>query len=207
MNFNINEMEFYPIPNIAQISSYDTKLLQGDKSDNSYNAEIEIKVIYFDRDFVEQISEFKLPLELNLGDKELITLDVQSINIQVIDNQGLNIEYDLNIEVSDVEEVINFTEDTSIKELNEVIDIEETKEQITTSYEELVEATGIREELPVTYIEKDELNFFNLKDDYSEVKVLFNVDIDNLDKIAFKYNIAIDSCYSKITKDKTRIII
>ncbi len=208
MNFEINEMEFYPIARISQLSSYDTSIIEGEKDNEVYKTSICIKLEYVDNEMQTQSKDIILPFELNLGDKDLIKLEMKNVDIQVIDNQGLNIEYNLNVEISDVIVAENVSlEDTQVTEIEDIINIEEVKEEISSSYETIVEASGIREELPVTYVEKEELGLTSLKDDYMEVKVLFNVNIDEVDKIAFKHNLSIDSCYKKLSKDKTRLII
>lgn len=208
MNFNINEMEYYPIPMISQLSSYDAQIIEGVKESEVYKTSICIKVEYFDNDYIKFEKDIILPFELNLGDKELINLELTSINVQVIDNQGINIEYNLYVEISEVLLAQNLSfEEIEVHELQKLDNVEETKENITTSYEEVVHSTGIREDLPVNYVEKEELLLSELKDDYLGVKVLFNVNVERIDKIAFKHNLSMDDCYKKLSSDKTRLII
>lgn len=202
MNFEINEMEFFPIARINQISSYDTKITDGIVDNEVYKTNIYIKLQYIDNELNSHDKEINLPFELNLGDKELLKIEILNIDVQVIDNQGLNIEYNLNVEISDVE----FAYDQNYDE-NSDVEPEKIKENITTSYEEKMELTGIREEIPVKYVENEDSLISSLKDDFMNVKVLFNVNVDEIDKVAFKYELSIDSCYKKLSKDKTRLII
>lgn len=208
MNFEISEMEYYPIPMITQISAYDATVIEGIKENEVYRTSICIKVSYFDNEFNVLEKDIILPFELNLGDKELIELKINKVDVQVIDNQGLNIEYNLYVEVSDVLEVENIClQEATVENIDIIENVEETKESISASYEEVVHSTGIREELPVNYVETEELPISNLKDDYTGVTVLFNINVEQIDKIAFKYNLSIDECYKKISSDKTRLII
>lgn len=207
MNFEINEMEYYPIPLISQLSSYESSIIKGDKESDIYKTSIYIKVEYFDNEMVVNSKDIILPFEINLGDNELTKIEINKIDIQVIDNQGVNIDYNLNVEISEVLPVENVSfVDTQVTQLEDIVNIEETKEEITSSYETIISATGIREEIPLNY-EDESIKISSLKDDFLEVKVLFNVNVDEVDKIAFANNLSIDSCYKKFSKDKTRLII
>ncbi|MFI3329527.1 MAG: hypothetical protein R3Y05_03440 [bacterium] len=208
MNFEINEMEFYPVPKISQLSSYDTSIIEGEKINEIYKTSICIKLEYINNELQTEYKDIILPFELNLGDKELTKLDIINVDIQVIDNQGLNIEYNLNVEISEVVLAENILlEEAQVIDISNITNIEEVKEEISSSYETIVESTGIREELPVSYVEKEDLGLSNLTDDFMEVKVLFNINVDEVDKLAFKHNLSIDSCYKKMSIDKTRLII
>lgn len=211
MNFEINEMEFFPIQKINQLNKYETYLDKGSKQNEVYKTSILIKLNYFDDELECFDKEIRLPFELNLGDKELIKLELISVDINVIDNHGINVEYNLEVEVSDVDyafdqENLSFDE-VKVSALQDIDNVEEAKENISASYEELMSNTCIREELPLKYIEKEEQIYSNLKDDFMSVKVLFNVNVDDVDKLAFKYNLSIDDCFKKLSSDKTRLII
>lgn len=210
MNFDITEMEYFPIPKISHLNSYDTKIIEGIKDEEVYKTSIMIQIDYCDSDMTNCTKEVSLPFELNLGDKELIELKLNNVDIQVIDNQGINIEYFIYVEVSEVSVAFEqdnlFNEEIMTLDEKEDVTIIEAKEQITSSYEEILENTGIREELPVKYIDS-ECPVSNLKDDFMNIKVLFNINVDDVDKIAFKYNLSVDNCFKKITQDKTRLII
>ncbi len=211
MNFEINELEFFPIPKINQLNKYESILDKGYKEGDVYKTSILIKLNYFDNELECFDKDINLPFELNLGDKELIKLELLSVDINVIDNQGINVEYTLEVEVSEVEvafdkENLSF-EETQVTTIDEISNIDVEKENVTASYEELMQQVGIREELPVKYVEKEEKLYSELKDDFMSVKVLFNVNVDDIDKIAFKYNLAIDECFKKLSEDKTRLII
>lgn len=211
MNFDINEMEFFPIPKINQLNKYEAVLSTGSKESEVYKTNIVIKLNYFDNELECFDKEISLPFELNLGDKELIKLELTSVDINVIDNQGVNVEYNLEVGVSDVnyafdQENLSF-EETNVTTIDDYENVEETKENVAASYEELMQQTGIREELPVKYVEKEEQIYSILKDDFMSVKVLFNVNVDEIDKLAFKYNLSVDSCFKKLTTDKNRLIV
>ncbi|MFI3252313.1 MAG: hypothetical protein R3Y60_04140 [bacterium] len=210
MNFEINEMEYFPIPQINQLNKYETVLEDGVKENEIYKTNILIKINYFDNELECFDKVISLPFELNLGDKELINLTLTNVDINVIDNQGINVEYNLDVEISEVEHAFD-NEDLSFKEVDisylEDTTIEDIKETVTSSYEDLLDNSGIREELPIKYVDNEEKIHSNLKDDFVNVKVLFNVNVDSIDKLAFKYNLSVDNCFKKLTSDKTRLII
>lgn len=211
MKFDINELEYFPVEKINQLNSYEAELSKGLIENEVYKTSIVIKLSYFDNELECFDKEISLPFELNLGDKELINLELESVDINVIDNQGINVEYNLNVEVSDVEyafdqENLSF-EETEVTSLSEITNVEDVKESVTASYEDLMQQVGIREEIPVVYVEKEEQIYSSLKDDFVNVKVLFNVNVDDIDKVAFKYNLSIDSCFKKLSSDKSRLII
>lgn len=211
MKFDINELEYFPVEKINQLNSYEAELSKGLIENEVYKTSIVIKLSYFDNELECFDKEISLPFELNLGDKELINLELESVDINVIDNQGINVEYNLNVEVSDVDyafdqENLSF-EETEVTSLSEITNVEDVKESVTASYEDLMQQVGIREEIPVVYVEKEEQIYSSLKDDFVNVKVLFNVNVDDIDKVAFKYNLSIDSCFKKLSSDKSRLII
>ncbi len=211
MNFEINETEFYAIPQINQLNSYNSKIIEGVKQNGVYNTKILIDIEYLDSNLEVKQQSINVPFEMNLGEKELNSLDIISIDIQVIDNYGLNINYNLNVDIDEVEiafdnDNLSF-EETQVDEIVPIDNVEETKVQVTASYEEVLDNTGVREEIPVIYVEKDELSFETLKDDFMSVKVLFNINVDSIDKVAFKHKLSIEDCYKKLSKDKTRLII
>ncbi len=206
MKFNINEKEFYMIENINQIHSYNYNINEGSIENEIYKTNIEIELNYLNQQLELHKKDIEIPFEINLGDKALVDVEISSINIDVIDNKGVDITYDLFVEISDVE-VAYDNEIISSNPTIDTCDIEDVKESVTNSYEELLDNSGVREEIPVNFVGNDELDFKMLLDDYSITKVLFNINLDNIDKVAFQYNLSIEDCYKKTSKDKTRLII
>lgn len=211
MNFEINETEFYPIPQINQINSYNTIINEGVKENGVYNTNIKIDVEYLDSNLEAKQVSIDLPFEMNLGEKDLEKLEIISVDIQVIDNYGLNINYNLDVNISDVEVAFDndnlSLEETQVEDISIIEDIEEIKAEVTASYEEVLDNSGVREEIPVKYVEKDDLCLSSLKDDFMGVKILYNINIDAIDKVAFKYKLSIEDCYKKLSSDKKRLII
>lgn len=211
MNYEINEAEFYAVEKITQIDKYQTTIEEGEYIGGFFKTKLIILLGYFDDELRQLEKKIILPIELNFESNDKVSIELNNLDIEVIDNQGININYSLGI-VTEEKEIVEFAFDQST-DLAENIDLVQTteivKESVVESYEELIENQLCRnsENINVNEIDNEEFNHLNLVCDMKKIRIIFNVSMDEMDSIALKYNLSVAECLKMISSDKSKVFI
>ena len=176
MIYDIDDTRFYEIKDIKEVISHDFMLSFNNKNNCVASYLLEVDLTYLDNNDSERLVRIKLPVELNTTDDEKMEVSVKSLNIDLVANKGINLVFDLSIELED----------------DVIVD--------NTPLEAFIDARSIEEvvlEESVERVIKEKSLFDFVKDSYCSYKVI-NIDMDNIEKISLKYNIPIE----KLIKDK-----
>ena len=167
MIYNIDEVRFYEIKNIKEVISYDFMLSFNNKKERIASYLLEVDLTYLDINEAERIIRIKLPVELNTSDLEKMEVLIKSLNVEVVANEGINLNFDLSVELED--EVI--IDDKPLERVIEPITDEIKKEED---------------------IKEKKTSLFDFaKESYGCYK-LINLNMENIELISLKYNIPME---------------
>lgn len=157
MIYEINEQEFHAIPRISTIKSYHYQFLEQEIHGTVLSAILQIDLTYYNFDYKEFYTGISLPIELNFSDKKLNDLSIRSIQLDVVEGQGIQCHYTLVIDAESLE-----TADCLSAE-----ELHQAKEILKENYEDLLEA-----------------NLDKRVDDYEEEVVACEEEVDELEEEA-----------------------
>ena len=224
MQLNIEKNNFYKMTNVFSVKSQMSKINELVIDNSFIKGSIDVSLYYYDLDGKENFELISLPFELDLESLDVKEVKLLKTNIFVVEGNGLNIEYELEIEyefynddVSEIEiikdEDIEVEDDNrpvdEIKDIVEEIeeDYEQIKEDTKEFYEEILEK-NLRDNVEIisTKSNMDSESFLAFFDDnisYYRLKCLYVENESELNEISTKYNIKMDELlagYDNVTK-------
>lgn len=177
MNLVIEKKTFVEIEKINSIKNHVDKLVSKSIDKGNASGKIEINLSYSDNNFDDCFKVLSFDYSLLLDEINIIDVALGNVYIFIVEGQGVNIEYSLNVlydskkaveiidsplEKPSVEEEI--TNDEALKEENPNIENEKIKDEIKESYEEkLDEELDDRNSVKIisTKDKRNELNFLD----------------------------------------------
>lgn len=222
MQLVIEKSAYYDVEKISILKSKTSRVIKNEE--NNKKGLIEINLSYLNTNSEECFKTFNIDYEIDLELYEIIDIKIISTNIYVIENNGVNIDYKLEIDYDKfiepilevVEEpvkvetiVIEKLADTTLEE------IEKIKEDISKDYEnKLIDTLNRTDNKQVKIIttkddrsELEFINFFNFQErGYHLIKTLYCPNDDVLNEIAKKYKIDFNDLlrgYDKANKKVT----
>ena len=224
MQLNIEKNNFYKMTNVFSVKSQMSKINELVIDNSFIIGSIDVSLYYYDLDGKENFELISLPFELDLESLDVKEVKLLKTNVFVVEGNGLNIEYELEIEyefynddVSEIEiikdEDIEVEDDNrpvdEIKDIVEEIeeDYEQIKEDTKEFYEEILEK-NLRDNVEIisTKSNMDSESFLAFFDDnisYYRLKCLYVENESELNEISTKYNIKMDELlagYDNVTK-------
>lgn len=224
MQLNIEKNNFYKMTNVFSVKSQMSKINELVIDNSFIKGSIDVSLYYYDLDGKENFELISLPFELDLESLDVKEVKLLKTNVFVVEGNGLNIEYELEIEyefynddVSEIEiikdEDIEVEDDNrpvdEIKDIVEEIeeDYEQIKEDTKEFYEEILEK-NLRDNVEIisTKSNMDSESFLAFFDDnisYYRLKCLYVENESELNEISTKYNIKMDELlagYDNVTK-------
>ena len=224
MQLNIEKNNFYKMTNVFSVKSQMSKINELVIDNSFIKGSIDVSLYYYDLDGKENFELISLPFELDLESLDVKEVKLLKTNVFVVEGNGLNIEYELEIEyefynddVSEIEiikdEDIEVEDDNRpVDEIKDIVeDIEEDYEQIKEDtkefYEEILEK-NLRDNVEIisTKSNMDSESFLAFFDDnisYYRLKCLYVENESELNEISTKYNIKMDELlagYDNVTK-------
>lgn len=196
MNYEVKEKKFYELKDLKNILNYEYNLkhLETTFDLEKYLLVLMISYEKNNGDILEK--EIQFPIEFNTSMTEQLTTTVKNIDIKHIENSGIEIvfEFDVNIE--------NITSNDIEPDKKEIKEIyQQELEEILTERVEVVE-----EKENIKLLENDEDDsFLNLKTDFVKFKVI-NLEEQSIDKISAKYNISIEHLF-ELKKSNNKLIV
>lgn len=228
MDIIIENECFLEIERISAIQSYVYRLKSKSINDNVIYGAIEIDISYKDNDNHECFKS--LSFDISLDSIEEVANDFKLINLKpyLIENQGVNIEYELEIMFDEKKEIIEykdtneFISNNSDENIDEEFienninpnqkEIEKIKENISKDYEnKLAESLQQRENVIITTkasnSENDFLRFFDERlTSYFKIKTLECTSEKELNSISKEYNIPIEELIKGYDKINGKVI-
>lgn len=186
MQYEINETEFFEVLKINQIKTYSYLLEEIDQ--NNYMLKVDLN--YYGEDFKECYQKLELPITLSENDY-IGTAKLVSVDLEVIDAQGVNIHFVLDV---------NLNDDVFLNKDYTAKNQEETKEAIKANYDNVLEEKLCRED-QITETENDDfLNQFIT--DYACLRVIDTENEGEYNDLSKRYNISLDELYDGKKKGK-----
>lgn len=224
---------FIQIEKISSIQSYVHKLKDKSIKNGLAKGIIEIDISYRDNDNHECFKSIPYEISLDVDYIRAIDFNLKKLNAFLIDNQGINIEYQIELSYENdvlrdddiIDEIID-NGDNIIEEIKEELiendkeeiledkskeEIEKIKEDISKDYEnKLAESLQKRENVIITTKssknESDFLRFFDERvSTYFKIKTIecHEHDLNNISK---EYNVPIDELIKGYDKINGRVI-
>ena len=200
MQLEIEKHNFYKLENVTNLKNFLGKTKDVRIEDSLAKGNVEINISYLDHEGLECFKAIEFEFELDLQELKILEVTMGKINKFLVENQGLDINYQL---------IINYLE----KEDNiviEKIDIDSENEKIKEDMQEYYEdqlLNNLSREIISTH-NNDETNFLNFFDTagYSKIKCIYVDNSLELEKIAEDYNISIDKLKSGYDEANHKVI-
>lgn len=224
MQLNIEKNNFYKMTNVFSVKSQMSKINELAIDNSFIKGSIDVSLYYYDLDGKENFELISLPFELDLESLDVKEVKLLKTNVFVVEGNGLNIEYELEIEyefynddVSEIEiikdEDIEVEDDNRpVEEIKDIVeeieeDYEQIKEDTKEFYEEILEK-NLRDNVEIisTKSNMDSESFLAFFDDnisYYRLKCLYVENESELNEISTKYNIKMEELlagYDNVTK-------
>lgn len=218
MQLIIEKSAYFDVEKISILKTYVTRIIKND--DN--NGVIELDLSYLNSNSEECFNTINLDYELDLNDYKIIDVKVLSTKIYVIESNGVNIDYKIEVEYEKFDdEVIEMIDDTIVipEENDEEIisfeeGIEKIKEDISKDYEnKLIDSLNRNENKQIKIIsskdnrsELEFVNFFNFEErGYHLIKTLYCPNEEVLNDIAKKYQIEFNTLLRGYDRDNKKV--
>lgn len=222
MQLLIENSTYFDVEKISILKAKTSRIIKD--SFNDKKGLIEINLVYLNNNSEECFKTINIDYEIDVDLFEIIEIKLISLNVFVIESNGVNIDYKLEISYDKFKEPIIEVVEEPIEVETIIIDkisnttedeIEKIKEDISKDYENKLIDTLKRSDnkeikIITTKDKKNELefiNFFNFEDrGYHLIKTLYCPNDEVLNEIAKKYQIEFNVLlrgYDKINKKVT----
>lgn len=209
MNLVIEKKTFIEIEKINLLKNHIDKLVSKKIEGKKVYGQIEIDIAYIDNNQEDCFKAITFDYELELDEIKIIDVALGSVFVFVVEGNGVNIEYSLNLiyEASkEIEIIEDVTDNTTLPILDKVevevttvpeeTKLDEIKESIKETYEEKLEnELEKREDVKIitTKSSSDEIDFLRFFDEnvspYFKIKTLECKSKDELKIISKEYNV------------------
>lgn len=212
---NIEKNSFYKLDNISSIKNHIYTLNDIQVEENVINGSIDLELSYYNLEGSECNIIINLPFTLPCDNKTVDEINLVKINIFLIEGNGLNIEYELEINYQDKPRITKDSNENIGKVdvidniENESKSYEEIKESTKEYYEEMLEK-NLRENVNIieTKTDNDVEDFLAFFENQTSFR-LKCVHIDNLlelDDIAGKYNVSKEKLLAGYDEQTSKVI-
>ena len=228
MNLEIQKNKYYEIDGISNILNHISKINNYKIKDGILSISIDIDLSYKDISAKEYFKSITFVCDVSVDDIEILQIDLVKTSLYVIEGNGIDIEYMLNMtfEAKELDENIieietPIIEEIELQEINdnqiELEDInideqeieQETKEEISKKYtDDLQNAINERSSIIKTVSTISEESFINIFDtkNYYRIKTLECKSNIELDEISKMYNIPYQELIAGYDKENGRVL-
>ena len=98
MQLNIEKNSFYKMTTLSSVKSYQSKIKDVNILESRANGNIEISLYYYNNDSKECFENILIPFDLDMEGLSIETINLVKTNVFVIEANGINVEYELEIE-------------------------------------------------------------------------------------------------------------
>lgn len=163
MNINIFEEKVINIEDILAIKSYLKRLDSYNIKEDSLNGMIKIDLTYLDHNMTENFKTLDLEFDVILKDGMTINeVILQDLDLYIIENKGVNIKYNIDIDYDMSYELDELTEDKEDEIIEipvlieedkneDIIDLDENDKDEEVINEELLNGKTLEEEIQSEY--------------------------------------------------------
>lgn len=199
MKYEVIEKKYFKIDDLLNILKFDYELIHLETTFNLEKYQLKLNVEYIDIDSNDKIKELTLPIDFGTTMTETLIANVKRLDINKV-KDGIEIELVLEIEIIDNNESKEEIMDNYQEELEEkLLDRESISDEVRNDIidDEFIPKIESNEEI----VDFSKL----LKDSFCMYRVL-SLDEESLDKISTKYNLPLDYLY-KEKNNKNKVIV
>lgn len=205
MTYELNESHFFDVLGINQVKTFSYLLNNKSYDGKVLFADITINLTYYDNDLQEKFINLAFPLELAIDNYSDDCLELKNVNLLVIENQGVKLEFDLEVWLADtIEELPLDDESDSVVDINQE---QLEKKLIQDEYQESLEESMKEREGNICM--NKETSVFNpacFKTSHKRYRLLFVDDEAKIDSYSNQYALSVDELY-KAKKHNQRLIV
>lgn len=198
MFYDVSESRFFEIKNIKEILNYSFELNLIKVVNNIVYYDLNVQLTYLTIENEKAETILMMPVEFNILNEEELNVDVKNISIELHDDVGVNMEFNL---------IVDIKEKDVKKEIEEIYE-----EELITNLNRVEKEIVVEEESDNTLvvITEEDSKIFNLNkmlvDSFDTYKVLSLSDETTFNKISLMYNISIEELYL-LKKEGKRVIV
>ena len=160
------------------------------------NGNIKFQFLYYStitNDCVSEEKEISYQILVN-KDKNVNKINIKKVDYQVIFNQGIEVEFELNLDVSTISDIIK---DEIIEKLdNELIDaLDNRRNENIDGVDKIIDESIIEEH----HDDKDDIEkiMYDIDEDYQTIKIIFTNNENDIKRIANLYNKTLEEIYEE----------
>lgn len=221
MQLNIEKNNFYKMTTLSSVKSYQSKIKDVNILESRANGNIEISLYYYNNDSKECFENILIPFDLDMEGLSIETINLVKTNVFVIEGNGINVEYELEIEYEFIEDIVpieiigedNIEIMDTEEEFNEINieeEIEQIKEETKEYYEEML-SKNLRDNVTVIETKTDSsiddfLSFFDDNMGYYKLKCIHIENEKEINDISVRYGVSVDTLWAGYDKDNKKVI-
>ncbi len=219
MQLNIEKHNFCKLDGIANIKNHLEKLSNVKIEESKAAGEVEINISYNDFEGMECFKALSFSFDLDLAELKILELNIGTVNVYVVEGQGLDISYELVVNYltkePDQAVEIKVIEEPEIslqpeEEEGKEDELKQFKEEMKEYYEDKL-ATNLQRNDQVVVTKTHEtvdsfLNFFEAKQGFYKLKCLTVAHEQELEAIAKEYNVKLDVLLAGYDRQTHKVI-
>ena len=97
MKFIIEKQEYFDVDKISILKAYKSRVIESENLGKAVNGVIELNISYLNTMGEECFNTLNLDFDVDLKDYEIIEINVKSLKIFVIESNGVNVEYEIEV--------------------------------------------------------------------------------------------------------------
>lgn len=203
MTYEHNESHFFDVVGINQIKTHSYLLANKAYDGKSFHADLLLNLTYFDSELKENFINLSLPIDISIDDYCEDFIEVKNVELLVVENQGINLDFTLEIILSDKVLKAKQKDNTLTEAISDEVEKELIKEEYQATLEEVVKS---REGNVCISEDKEKMNLGSLKTSYRHYRLLFLDDEKKLDTYSSSYQLSMQELY-QAKKHNQRLII
>lgn len=222
MDLLIDNKAFFEVNKISNVKTFLKRLGDYKVVNGQLEGKILVDVDYYDISMVENFTTCMLDFKVLVpSEYEVESVNLRDLNIEVIDNQGINCIYQLQLFVNEKVEDKEVQYESKSEEnvaigKEEIVENEEIKQEIQEEYDQklmdsLEERNDNKVEIISTSSSNDERGFLSFFDsfpsNYAKTKTIRVNDASELNKLSVEYNIALEELYKGYDEVRKTVII
>lgn len=208
MTYEVSESRFFEVLNIKEILEYKGQIIKIQQDDKIAYYSLNVDFSYLNSSDLKVNDTISFPIEFNIRDSEELDVILNQIFMNVLEDKGVELSFDINVNITLEEEIIEPETIEKAEIIKEALPIE-----IPDEFEEESDVLIVEEDCDVmeVVIKNDtNCNMFDLnnilKNSYQKFIIIPLNDESTFDKISSKYNIKIEELF-RLKKEGLKVIV
>lgn len=215
MEIKVSQKQFIEIKGISHLLDYEILSDVFEIENQIIKGIITVSLDFYSREIdnvVEREKEINYQI-LSTKDKVVKDIEIKNLSFNVIDNQGVEAEFDIFIEVQVITDEIK---QECYQEMNSILDeslssekrIEKSmEEEKIESHQEEKEVINEKKEEPIYNNNEEEAFMYDLEESYRTTKIIFTKNEEDINRICTMYNQSLSELYRENNYALDNVII